>query len=75
MLRISGEHRHIWPMATYTVTAQSGEPTMFSIKIAGDDGVRRTMLGFDTQEAAEAWIEEDKRAHTSNGRFAMPWQF
>ena len=61
-------------MATYTVTAQS-DPTRFSVEIVGDDGVRQTMLGFATQEAAEAWVEEDKRTHASDRGFRMRWRF
>ncbi|HBK06250.1 MAG TPA: hypothetical protein DDZ81_10350 [Acetobacteraceae bacterium] len=33
----------------------------FHIGIAGANGARQTMLGFATQEEAEAWITRDKR--------------
>jgi hypothetical protein len=52
-------------MATYTVKAQR-DPVSYSVDIVGDNGARQTMLGFVSQAAAEAWIDQDKRADASD---------
>ena len=36
---------------------------------------RQTMLGFDTYEAADAWILEDRRMTAAENGFRMPWRF
>jgi hypothetical protein len=47
-------------MALYTIVpSQHGHG--FRIEVIGADGARHTMLGFDTEADAEAWIEADKR--------------
>lgn len=33
----------------------------FNVGIAGSNGARQTMLGFETEAEAEAWIVQDKR--------------
>jgi hypothetical protein len=47
-------------MTTYSVIP-NGEGTGFNISIAGSDGTRQTMLGFESEADAEAWIVQDKR--------------
>jgi hypothetical protein len=37
------------------------DQTGFDIAIVGNDGARQTLLGFETQADAEAWIAWDKR--------------
>lgn len=39
----------------------NADGTGFNIGIAGSDGARQTMLGFETEAEAEAWIIQDKR--------------
>jgi hypothetical protein len=55
-LRLPGDIR----MATYRVV-----PTVdrigFHVAIQGSDGIRQTILGFETRLDAEAWIDNDKR--------------
>ena len=47
-------------MAIYQIIP-IGDGSGFNIGVAGSDGTRQTMLGFATQEEAEAWILPDKR--------------
>jgi hypothetical protein len=47
-------------MTTYTI-AERREGDGYDIEIVGYDGVRRTMLGFGSQEEAERWIIADAR--------------
>lgn len=47
-------------MTTYTIIPH-GDGSSFNIGIAGSDGARQTMLGFESQAEAEAWIVQDKR--------------
>lgn len=48
------------PMNQYTIIPIP-DGSGFHIGIAGANGARQTMLGFTTQEEAEAWIIQDKR--------------
>ena len=48
------------PMTKYTIQP-SGDGAGFNISIAGSDGARQTLLGFESEAAAEAWILQDKR--------------
>jgi hypothetical protein len=50
-------------MATYTINPRTGA-SGFDIEITGADGVRQTILGFETESEANAWIERDKRRDT-----------
>jgi hypothetical protein len=47
-------------MATYTIIPNP-DGTGFNISIAGSDGARQTMLGFESEAEAEAWIARDRR--------------
>jgi hypothetical protein len=47
-------------MTTYTIIP-NGDGTGFNIRIAGSNGARQTMLGFETKAEAEAWILQDRR--------------
>jgi hypothetical protein len=47
-------------MSTYTIIPNS-DGSGFSVGIAGTDGARQTMLGFESEAEAEAWIVQDKR--------------
>jgi hypothetical protein len=47
-------------MTTYTIVP-NGDGTGFNISIAGSNGARQTMLGFETEAEAETWILQDKR--------------
>jgi hypothetical protein len=47
-------------MSTYTITPNS-DGSGFNIGIAGSNGARQTMLGFESEAEAEAWILQDKR--------------
>ena len=55
-LRLSGDIR----MATYTVIP-AVDRTGFHVAIQGSDGIRQTILGFETSVEAEDWIEHDRR--------------
>ena len=55
-MRLPGDTR----MATYTVVPRV-ERTGFHVAIQGSDGIRQTILGFETRVEAEAWIDSDKR--------------
>jgi hypothetical protein len=60
---------HIVVMTTYQIIPVA-DGAGFHIGISGDDGTKRTMLGFTSQEEAEAWIVEDRRL-TSGGFLAI----
>jgi hypothetical protein len=47
-------------MTTYTIIP-TPDGSGFNIGIAGSNGARQTMLGFASQEEAEAWINQDRR--------------
>ena len=47
-------------MAIYQIIP-IGDGSGLNIGVAGSDGTRQTMLGFATQEEAEAWILQDTR--------------
>jgi hypothetical protein len=46
-------------MTTYTIIPKV-DHTGFHVAIVCTDGVRQTILGFQTQADAEAWISQDK---------------
>jgi len=46
-------------MATYTIIPRSGGDG-FDIGIVGAHGERQTILGFESQADAEAWITRDR---------------
>ena len=46
-------------MATYTITPRSGGDG-YDIRVVGADGVRQTILGFNTKAAAQEWIAYDQ---------------
>jgi hypothetical protein len=46
-------------MATYTVIPKV-DHTGFHVAIVGSNGVRQTLLGFETRADAETWILRDK---------------
>ena len=46
-------------MTTYTIIPKA-DHTGFHVAIVCTDGVRQTILGFQTQADAEAWISRDK---------------
>jgi hypothetical protein len=47
-------------MATYTVMQRKRQPG-YRVEVVSDDGSRHTILGFDTEAEAQAWIEQDRR--------------
>ena len=53
-------------MATYTVV-HGVDRTGFHVAIQGSDGIRQTILGFETRVEAEAWIDHDKPECRSSG--------
>jgi hypothetical protein len=53
-------------MTQYTIVP-AGDGVGFNIAVSGNDGARHTMLGFTTEEEAEAWIALDKRLDGGNG--------
>jgi hypothetical protein len=59
-------------MPTYTVIPQADRT--FHIAIVGDDGARQTILGFQTESDAAAWIVRDRLQGTTDD-FRMPGDF
>jgi hypothetical protein len=57
--------RHHIAMSQYIIVP-AGDGSGFNIAVAGSDGARHTMLGFATEEEAEAWIALDKRLDGAN---------
>ena len=55
-------------MTKYTIIPKVDQ-TGFDVAIVGNDGARQTLLGFETQADAEAWIAWDKRPSAG----ADPW--
>jgi hypothetical protein len=51
-------------MATYTLIPNTDQT--FHVAIAGDDGARQTILGFQTEADAAAWIARDKLQSTTD---------
>jgi hypothetical protein len=49
----------------YTVIPKV-DHTGFHVAIVGSNGIRQTLLGFDTRADAEAWISRDKRLGAAN---------
>jgi hypothetical protein len=47
-------------MAQYIIVP-NGDGSGFNIAVSGSNGTRQTMMGFDTEADAEAWIAHDKR--------------
>jgi hypothetical protein len=47
-------------MTKYTITPND-DSSGFNISIAGSNGARQTMLGFQSEAEAKAWILHDKR--------------
>jgi hypothetical protein len=69
--RIALPERVISGMAiTYTVIPKV-DHTGFHVAIVGSNGVRQTILGFETRAEAEAWIWRDKRLDAAD-RHGIP---
>jgi hypothetical protein len=52
-------------MAKYTLITHSAG---YDVQIVGIDGVHQTILGFETEAAANAWIAHDKRLAAAEER-------
>jgi hypothetical protein len=48
-------------MATYAIVPPKQQQGGYLVQVIGDDGARQTMLGFDSEEQAKAWIEADRQ--------------
>jgi hypothetical protein len=59
-------------MPTYTVIPQTDQT--FHVAIVGDDGARQTVLGFQTEADAAAWIARDRLQSTADD-LRMPDDF
>jgi hypothetical protein len=57
-------------MAKYTVRP-NGSGAGYDIAVIGGNGARNTLLGFDTEMEAQAWIERDMRLNDHTDPF-MP---
>jgi hypothetical protein len=55
-------------MDTYTVLPKV-DHTGFHVAIVGSNGVRQTILGFETRTDAEAWISWDKQQASADKRW------
>nr|WP_294529056.1 hypothetical protein [uncultured Rhodopila sp.] len=51
---------HIAPMTQYIIVP-NGDGSGFNITVSGANGARQTMMGFDSEAEAEAWIAQDRR--------------
>jgi len=60
--------KHSGRMSTYTIMAL-GDGSGFNIGVAGSDGARQTILGFESEADVEAWIVQDKRLHAAANPF------
>jgi antibiotic biosynthesis monooxygenase (ABM) superfamily enzyme len=47
-------------MATYTIVP-GRQGTGFKVDVVSNEGIRQTMLGFDTEDEATSWIESDRK--------------
>ena len=45
-------------MATYRIVPRQSQPG-YRVDLVDSDGVRHSMLGFDTEAEAEAWVVAD----------------
>jgi hypothetical protein len=52
---------HAGSMATYLVVFRE-DRTGYDVLVHDDNGGRHTILGFTTEAAAKAWIQDDRRA-------------
>ena len=59
-------------MATYTLIPNAGQT--FHVAIVGNNGARQTLLGFETDTEAEAWIAWDRQQTTADD-LRMPDEF
>ena len=59
-------------MATYTLIPNAGQT--FHVAIVGNNGARQTVLGFETDTEAEAWIAWDRQQSTADD-LRMPVDF
>ena len=50
----------------------SADETSFHVKIGGSEDNRQTILGFDTESDADAWIVNDKRLTDDTALFVIP---
>ena len=50
-------------MSTYTLVPRS-QDTGFDVVVVTSTGTRHTLLGFEDEAAAQAWIAHDKRVGT-----------
>jgi hypothetical protein len=57
-------------MANYIIVP-NGDGSGFNISVSGSDGARQTMLGFESEEEAEAWISQDKRLNDATDPFRV----
>jgi hypothetical protein len=55
-------------MTTYTIIP-TADGSGFHIGVVGHNGTRHTMLGFESKEVAEAWINHDKRLNLGSEAF------
>ena len=50
-------------MSIYTIVHQE-QQLGYRVDVVSDEGSRHSVLGFDTEAEAEAWIEADRRLET-----------
>jgi hypothetical protein len=56
-------------MTKYTVVTQADEHG-FDVRIEDQNGASRTILGFETEVDAEAWIRQDERLERAANPFS-----
>jgi hypothetical protein len=56
-------------MTTYTIK-ESRSQSGYDIDIVGSNGVRQSVLGFDSRELADAWIRQDQALNRAADPFS-----
>lgn len=57
-------------MSKYTIVARP-DKTGFDVAIQGSNGVRQSILGFQTEASAEDWIRQDQRLNLAADPFSL----
>jgi hypothetical protein len=59
--------RYIIRMSTYVVLPRQRQPG-YKVEVVTDSGTRHTILGFETEEDAYAWVEADRKLEQAFGK-------
>ncbi|MDR3536863.1 MAG: hypothetical protein P4L71_10225 [Acetobacteraceae bacterium] len=59
-------------MASYIIASRGDPSAGYEVRVIGDTGGRHTMLGFDTEAEAKAWIAQDRRLNETQDPQQQP---